>query len=137
MATEDSNEEFQFKDNDTILSDMIDTVMIRNNDVNDFTPGSILRTLLESESLELETLYYLQLENLNHAIDESVLQAFDFDPIDYVHAFGNIIIYFTDTLQKDLYIPKEQGLLVLIKPITKFILLLLLTLLRKELMLLS
>lgn len=106
MATEDSNEEFQFKDNDTILSDMIDTVMIRNNDVNDFTPGSILRTLLESESLELETLYYLQLENLNHAIDESVLQAFDFDPIDYVHAFGNIIIYFTDTLQKDLYIPQ-------------------------------
>ena len=106
MAIEDSNKEFEFKDNDSILSDMIDTVMIRNNKVNDFTAGSILRTLLESESLELETLYYLQLENLNHAIDESVLQAFGFEPIEYVHAFGTVTIYFAGTLQKDLYIPQ-------------------------------
>ena len=106
MAIEDSNKEFEFKDNDSILSDMIDTVMIRNNKVNDFTTGSILRTLLESESLELETLYYLQLENLNHAIDESVLQAFGFEPIEYVHAFGTVTIYFAGTLQKDLYIPQ-------------------------------
>lgn len=102
----ESKQGFTFKKNDDILSSMIDNVLLKNTDVNDFTVGSILRTLLESESLELETLYYLQLENLNHAIDESVLQAFQFPPIKYVHAFGDIEIDFSGTLQQDLYIPQ-------------------------------
>ena len=106
MNTETDSNGFTFKKNGDILSGMMDTIMLKNSKVNDFTVGSVLRTLLESESLELEMLYYLQLENLNHAIDESVLQAFGFAPIDYVHAFGDVTIYFADALTKDLYIPK-------------------------------
>lgn len=105
MAKNLSDNGFQFKENADILGNMIDTALIRSSKLNDFTPGSISRTLFESESLELETLYYLTLENLNHAIDESVLQAFGFETQQSTYAYGNLEINFSGALPSDLYIP--------------------------------
>lgn len=104
--TKDSKYSFRFKNQTQALSNMIDTFMSTNNMVNDFTEGSISRSLFESVSIELEQLYYLTLENMYNAIDTSVTDAFGFTTKEATYAFGDLTISFSNTLTSDVYIPQ-------------------------------
>ena len=97
---------FRIKNENQVLSDMIDTFMSTNLMINDFTEGSITRSLLESVSIEMEQLYYLTIENMNKAIETSVEDAFGFTNQEATYAYGNIIIGFRNPLANDMYIPK-------------------------------
>lgn len=97
---------FRIKNQEQALSDMIDTFMSSNNYINDFTEGSVIRSLFESESIELEQLYYLTIENMKKTIDVSVQDAFGFETKDATYAYGNVLVVFQTPLSKDLYVPK-------------------------------
>lgn len=97
---------FKFKTADTIISRITDEILINTDKINDFTTGSITQTLVEAEATEIEQLYYLTYENIKHAIDESVLNAFGFVRKTATNAYGDVIITFNVPTASDMYIPK-------------------------------
>lgn len=97
---------FRIKNENQVLSDMIDTFMSTNLMVNDFTEGSITRSLMESVSIEIEQLYYLTIENMTKAIETGVQSAFGFETQDATYAYGNLIIGFKNPLNRDMILPK-------------------------------
>lgn len=96
---------FTYKKASNILSSITDNILI-NSSLNDFTVGSALRTLSEAESLELEELYYLTVENMTKSIDDAVLQAFGFERKTATYAYGNILLTFSKELTVPITIPK-------------------------------
>lgn len=97
---------FRFKSQNDVLSDMVDTFMSTNDSINDFTVGSVSRSLLESVSVELEQLYYLTLENRQKMIDISVPQAFGFEAKDATYAYGTVTLRFISPTATNVYIPQ-------------------------------
>lgn len=101
-----SDYSFRFKNQTDVLSSMIDTFMATNDSINDFTVGSVSRSLLESVSIEMEQLYYLTLENRQKMIDTAVPEAFGFEKKDATYAYGTVTIKFTVPQSVDTYIPQ-------------------------------
>lgn len=97
---------FDYKKASQILSSMIDETLIKTDKINDFTAGSATRTLFESEATELELFYYLTRENMNKAIDSSVLTSFGFEPKTATYAYGNVRIVFNTATSGNVYLPK-------------------------------
>ncbi|QYC50999.1 baseplate J-like protein [Mammaliicoccus phage vB_MscM-PMS3] len=89
-----------------ILSRLIDKTMIATGKVNDFTPGSVIRSIYEAVSLELEQYYMLTRQNINWGIEQGVVQAFDFNKREPKRAYGNVTIQFYNPLQERFYIPR-------------------------------
>ena len=77
-----------------ILSTMIDRILINTHELNDFTPGSITRTILESVALEIEMLYTLTKQNIKKGIETGIYEAFDFNRREARRAYGDIQITF-------------------------------------------
>lgn len=95
---------FAFRKASQIVQSEINQILTHTDQINDFTVGSISRTLIEAEAIELEKLYYYTLENLHKAIDDSVTSAFGFTRKQATSAYGNVTIILNGPLQQDLVI---------------------------------
>lgn len=104
-TTEDKNG-FVFRKANQIIKSEINDILTHTDKINDFTTGSIARTMVESEALEIEKLYYYTLENLKHAIDESVTTAFGFTRKKATYAYGNVLVRLSAPLAQDLIIDR-------------------------------
>lgn len=103
--TEDKNG-FVFRKANQIIKSEIDDILTHTNKINDFTTGSIARTMVEAESLEIEKLYYYTLENLKYAIDEGITSAFGFTRKKATYAHGNVLVRLSAPLNQDLVIAR-------------------------------
>lgn len=97
---------FAFKNANAIIHNQIDYILTHTDRINDFTTGSIARTLIEANATEIEKLYYYTLENLQTAIDEGVTSAFGFSNKEATYAYGNVLIEFSTTLPENLTIDR-------------------------------
>lgn len=97
---------FRFKKASEIISSLTDTTLVNTNKVNDFTEGSILKTLYEAFATELETYYYLTTENIKAGVYGSIYEAFGFERQQAKKAYGDITVYFSSALAYDYTIPK-------------------------------
>lgn len=97
---------FAFKKASQIIYDSIQQVMVETDQINDFTVGSITRTLIEAEAIEIEKLYYYSLENLKKAIDDAVTSAFGFTRRKATYAYGYITIYLGNPLTQEMIIDR-------------------------------
>ena len=97
---------FAFKKATDIVKDSINQILTHTDRINDFTPGSVTRTLVESEAIEIEKLYYYTLENLQQAIDDSVTSAFGFERKQATYAYGNVTIVLNSNLTQDMVIDR-------------------------------
>lgn len=89
-----------------ILSRLIDKTMISTGKINDFTPGSVIRSLYEAIALEIEQFYMLTRQNILWGIQEGVLQAFDFKKRKAKRAYGQVTIEFYNPLKERLTISR-------------------------------
>lgn len=83
---------FAFKKATDMITDQINYITTHTDYLNDFTEGSIVRTLVESEAIEIEKLYYYTLENLQEAITDGLTSAFGFTRQTATTAYGDITI---------------------------------------------
>lgn len=97
---------FAFRKASQIIQSEIDQVRTHTDLINDFSTGSITRTLIESEAIEIEKLYYYTLENLRKSIDDAVTSAFGFTHKSATYAFGDVFIRLNGTLQQDLVVDR-------------------------------
>lgn len=97
---------FAFKKASQIVDSEINQIVVSTDRINDFSTGSITRTLIEAEAIEIEKLYYYTLENLKLAIDDAVTSAFGFTRRTATYAYGNVRINLNSALSQDLYIPR-------------------------------
>lgn len=97
---------FAFKKAQDIVNDQIQYVLTHTSLINDFTVGSVARTMLEADAIELEKLYYYTLENLKDAIDDAVTSAFGFVRKRATYAYGNVLITLQSNLLEDLVIDR-------------------------------
>ena len=104
-TTEDKNG-FVFRKANQIIKSEINDILTHTDKINDFTTGSIARTMVEAEALEIEKLYYYTLENLKYAIDESVTTAFGFTRKKATYAYGNVLVRLSAPLTQDLVIDR-------------------------------
>lgn len=104
VSVDDNN--FVFRKASQIITSEIDDVLTHTNKINDFTVGSVARTMVEAEALEIEKLYYYSLENLKQAIDEGVTTAFGFSRKKATYAYGNVLVRLTAPLPQDLIIDR-------------------------------
>jgi len=86
---------FRFKKASEIISSLTDTTLVNTNKVNDFTEGSILKTLYEAFATELETYYYLTTENIKAGVYGSIYEAFGFERQQAKKAYGDVTVYFS------------------------------------------
>lgn len=93
---------FVFKPADDIIDTTLNFIATRTDLVNDFTEGSITRTLVEATSTEIEKLYYYSLENLKEAIDDAVTSAFGFTRNKATYAYGEVTIVLNSILTQPL-----------------------------------
>lgn len=104
-TTEDKNG-FVFRKANQIIKSEINDILTHTDKINDFTTGSIARTMVEAEALEIEKLYYYTLENLKYAIDESVTTAFGFTRKKATYAYGDVLVRLSAPLTQDLVIAR-------------------------------
>lgn len=97
---------FAFKKAQDIVNDEIQYVLTHTSLISDFTVGSVARTMLEADAVELEKLYYYTLENLQDAIDDAVTSAFGFARKQATHAYGNVLITLQTALPQEIIIDR-------------------------------
>lgn len=97
---------FAFKKAQDIVNDEIQYVLTHTSLISDFTVGSVARTLLEADAVELEKLYYYTLENLQDAIDDAVTSAFGFTRKQATYAYGNVLIRLQNELPQEIVIDR-------------------------------
>lgn len=89
-----------------ILSRLVDLTTARTDKINDYTPGSTIRSIYEAVAMELETYYMLQEENVTWAIEHGVLDAFGFTRREAKNAYGYVTLNFYAPLSDDTIYPK-------------------------------
>lgn len=88
-----------------IMTRLIDLTMINTTEINDFTPGSVIRSVYESVAMELEQYYVLTEENIKWGIEQGIFEAFGFHRRPARRAYGKVQINFHTALQHGMYIP--------------------------------
>lgn len=91
---------FEIKPFAKIVSSMINYARATQQEVTDFSVGSVARTLLESPAIEIEELYQRMLAGILEAIPTSIYRAFGFDPLDATPAYGYVVIRFAAPLSE-------------------------------------
>ena len=81
---------FQIKDRDTILIDIIANYVSDAPDVNDFSPGSTLRSMFEAFSTALEDVYSSMYLGSRRALEEVPSEVFGLIPKEGVQASVNV-----------------------------------------------
>lgn len=89
-----------------IISRLIDVTTARTDQINDFTAGSVIRSIYEAVAMELESYYMLQEENVTYGIEHGVLDAFGFTRREAVAAYGYVTLTFYAPLSEDVVFPK-------------------------------
>lgn len=56
-----------------ILTGLKSYTVTRTDEINDFTPGSVLQSIYEAIAMELESYYMLQEENINWGLNKEYL----------------------------------------------------------------
>lgn len=97
---------FRFKRANELVSSMIDKTLTRTHKVNDFTDGSVIKTLYEAVATEIEMFYYLTIENIKGGVWNSIHEAFDFGRKPELKAYGTVLITFSAPLNNAFIIPK-------------------------------
>ena len=75
-----------------VLGSMIDYTTANTTQINDFTPGSIIRSIYEAFSMTIEEFYIQSAENTLWGIQHGVLDAFGFSPREAMPASGPVTI---------------------------------------------
>lgn len=97
---------FKIRGTNEILEKLTNYISAKNDKVTDFNPGSAIRTLLESISLQLEEFYYDLKQGVQFAIKNSGYHAFGFVKYNATKSSGKVNIYFDESLRKEMIIPK-------------------------------
>lgn len=97
---------FRVRGSDSILQKLTNWISTSTDKITDFNPGSAIRTLLESISLQIEEFYYDLKYAVQFAIKNSGYHAFGFTKTNAKKSTGNVTIYFTDALSKPIIIKK-------------------------------
>lgn len=97
---------FRVKTFNEILSDMADWITSSNSRLTNFTTGSVVRTLLESVSAEIEEMYFQIYRGFKYGVENGVYDSFDFQTIGATAATGTVMVVFKDPLQTPLVIPQ-------------------------------
>lgn len=75
-----------------IMSDLIDRILLNTHELNDFSPGGVIRSILESMATELDMYYILQRRNIKRGIELGVYEAFGFTRREPRKAYGELLI---------------------------------------------
>lgn len=97
---------FRIRGSEEVLQKLITWVSQGTDKITDYNPGSAIRTLLESVSLQIEEFYYDLKKAVEFAIKNSAYHAFGFYREASKTASGQVVIYFSDPLRRPLVIPK-------------------------------
>jgi len=84
---------FQIKKFSSILASLINWISGATDKINDFNPGSVIRTILEAFAMELEELYYQLLLATQEAIEEAIYRTFNFPRNPAISATGSVRFY--------------------------------------------
>lgn len=77
-----------------ILSDMVTWVSTSGKKLSNFYVGSVIRTLLESVAVEIESLYFQMFKGFKYAIENSIFYSFDFPRMPATYSSGTLAIKF-------------------------------------------
>lgn len=92
---------FQLKNFTSIVLGEINHARVVTDRVNDFAPGSVVRTIMEAPAVEIEELYLQMFLGLRDAIPVSAYVSFGFDKSPAVRAFGYVSISSLFALEQD------------------------------------
>lgn len=89
-----------------ILNNMIGWMVTRGSKISNFAVGSVVRTILEAISLEIEALYYEMSKGHKKALQSSVFYSFGFSKRSATPSSGMVTIRFKSELPYNIIIPK-------------------------------
>ncbi len=88
------------------LNDMISWMVTRGSKISNFTVGSVIRTILEAISLEIEALYYQMDKGFKYALQHSVFYSFGFNRKGAIASNGTVTVRFKSEIPYNMIIPK-------------------------------
>lgn len=94
------------KTSKTLVQGMINFISLNTSKITDFNPGSVVRTLVEAVSLQLEEFYYALWKNFTWALENSVFDSFGFSKIAAVKASTTVRVTFKQNLAANMLFPK-------------------------------
>lgn len=89
-----------------ILNNMIGWMVTRGSKISNFAVGSVIRTILEAISLEIEALYYEMSKGYKKALQHSVFYSFGFNKRSATPSSGMVTVRFKSSLPYNMIIPK-------------------------------
>lgn len=92
---------FQLKDFNSIVLAEINHARAVTDRVNDFAPGSVVRTIMEAPAVEIEELYLQMFLGLRDAIPVSAFVSFGFEKTPAKRAFGYVSVSSQFALEQD------------------------------------
>lgn len=87
-----------------ILKDMALWIRTNSTTLTNFTIGSVIRTLLESVSMEIESLYFQMKKGFQWAVENAIYNSFGFTRKSAVKSTGEITLIFREELRDSLLI---------------------------------
>ena len=89
-----------------ILNKMIGWMVTRGSKISNFTVGSVIRTILEAISLEIEAVYYEMSKGYKKALQHSVFYSFGFSKKSATPSSGMVTVRFKSELPYNMVIPQ-------------------------------
>jgi uncharacterized phage protein gp47/JayE len=89
-----------------ILNDMVGWVKSNTTKLTNFSVGSVVRTLLESISMEIESLYFQLDKGFKYAMKQSIFNSFGFSQTAPVPSTGQVTMTFREPLPFNYSIPQ-------------------------------
>ena len=86
------------------LIGMADWVANNSKRLVDFSPGSVVRTILEAVATELEEYYFKSYKNFIWAVENAVYESFNFKQREAIPSFGDIQLNFNNPLLSEVII---------------------------------
>ena len=97
---------YRYKKANEIVSTLIDNTLTNTDKVNDFTDGSVIKTLYQAVSTEIEQFYYLNIENIKFGVWDSIFQAFEFGRKPELKAYGQVLLTYATPITRPYTIAK-------------------------------
>lgn len=88
-----------------ILNNMVNWVRISSPNLTNFTPGSVIRTLLETVAMEIESMYFQMHKGFRWALENSIFHSFGFVKLPATYSTGDLTIEVANVTEP-LAIPK-------------------------------
>lgn len=89
----------------TILNSMVNWVRISSPNLTNWTPGSVIRTILETLSMEIESIYFQMHKGFRWALENSIFHSFGFTKLPATFSTGKLLIGLANVTEP-LIIPK-------------------------------